>query len=91
MSSHKEYLDFVLDNAPYLTFRKMMGEYLLYYDKKLVGGVYDDRLLVKNIPAARDYLKNPALETPYDGAKPMILIEDVENREMLKVLFDILK
>jgi len=89
MASTKEYLDFVLDQlsgAEGLTVRPMMGEYLLYCGGKLVGGVYDDRLLLKPTPGALRLMREeglaPTMETPYDGAKEMLLA-DVDRRELL--------
>lgn len=76
MASTNEYLQYVLDilrNVPGVTYRKMMGEYLLYSEGVLFGGIYDDRLLLKDVPAAR--MVFPAEEIPYDGAKPMLLVD----------------
>ena len=75
MASSKEYLEFVLEQLAELdeiTYRAMMGEYIIYYRGKIVGGIYDDRLLVK----------------PYDGAKEMLLVEDVDNKKFLTGLFN---
>ena len=86
MASRKEYLDYVLEQLSDLegvTHRAMMGEYLLYWQGKLFGGVYDDRLLVKPVPAARALLPNAPEEAPYEGAKPMLLVEDMEDRDLL--------
>ena len=86
MASRKEYLDYVLEQLSDLegvTHRAMMGEYLLYFQGKLFGGVYDDRLLVKPVPAARALLPNAPEEAPYEGAKPMLLVEDMEDRDLL--------
>ena len=86
MATRKEYLDYVLEQLSDLegvTHRAMMGEYLLYYQGKLFGGVYDDRLLVKPVPAARALLPDAPEEAPYDGAKPMLLVEDMEDRDLL--------
>ena len=80
MASSAEYLEYVLDllaDVPDVTTRKMMGEYLLYSSGKLFGGVYDDRLLVKDTPASRAVLSTS--ETPYDGASAMMLV-DIEDR-----------
>ena len=79
MASSKEYLDYVLDllsAAPEITSRKMMGEYMLYSDGILFGGIYDDRFLVKDVPAAREEFSEEQI--PYEGAKPMLLV-DSEN------------
>ena len=89
MPSTKSYLDFVLDQlsgVEGISHRAMMGEYLLYVHGKVFGGIYDDRLLVKPIPAARNLLSRAPLEEPYPGAKPMLLVEDPEDRELLRNL-----
>lgn len=89
MASSKEYLDFILEQLSGLEdifHRAMMGEYLLYYRGKLVGGIYDDRLLVKPVNAALALMPNARRELPYGGAKKMLLAEDVDNREFLERL-----
>ena len=86
MATRKEYLDYVLEQLSDLegvTHRAMMGEYLLYFQGKLFGGVYDDRLLVKPVPAARALLPDAPEEAPYEGAKPMLLVVDMEDRDLL--------
>lgn len=86
MASSKEYLDFVLEQLSGLdevSFRAMMGEYILYYRGRVFGGIYDDRLLVKPIPTAVKLMPDATMELPYDGAKEMILVDDVDNREFL--------
>ena len=86
MASTKEYLDFILEQLSDLdevSFRAMMGEYILYYRGKIFGGIYDDRLLVKPVPAAVRFLPDSTMELPYEGAKEMILMDDVDNRELL--------
>ena len=86
MASTKEYLDFVLDQLSGLeeiSFRAMMGEYILYYRGRIFGGIYDDRLLVKPVPAAVKLMPDASMELPYEGAKEMILVDDVDNREFL--------
>ena len=86
MASRKEYLDYILEQlseSEGVTYRAMMGEYLLYYKGKLFGGIYDDRFLVKPVPAARSLLPDAPEETPYDGAKPMLLVESPEDRDLL--------
>lgn len=91
MASSKEYLDFVLDQLKPLqaiNYRQMMDEYILYYKEKIIGGIYDDRLLVKNIEAARNFCASSRLELPYDGAKPMILVENVDDSDFLCRLFE---
>jgi TfoX/Sxy family transcriptional regulator of competence genes len=89
MASTSEYLTFVMDQLSELEdvrYRSMMGEYLLWYRDKLFGGIYDDRLLVKDIPAARHRLGDAALEEPYPGAKPMLLVEQVDEADVLCAL-----
>ena len=84
MASSKEYRDFILEQlslVPDISCRPMMGEYLLYSKGVLFGGIYDDRLLVKIVPENKKY--NMPTEIPYDGAKPMYFVEDVDNKELL--------
>ena len=86
MASTKEYLDFVLEQLSELdevSSRAMMGEYILYYRGKVFGGIYDDRLLVKPVPAALKLMPDVELELPYDGAKEMLLVDDIDNRKFL--------
>lgn len=86
MASTKEYLTFVLEQLSDLgevSFRTMMGEYILYYRGKVFGGIYDDRLLVKPVPAAMKMMPEAEREFPYEGAKEMILVDAVDNREFL--------
>lgn len=89
MSSSREYLDFVLDQLSGLkeiTFRQMMGEYIIYYRGKIVGGIYDDRFLVKPVKSAYEKMPDAVMEKPYPGAKEMILVSDVEDRDFLTEL-----
>ncbi len=91
MASSKEYLDFILDQLSGLdgvTWRAMMGEYIIYYRGKAVGGIYDDRFLVKPVKAAVDMMPDADRELPYEGAKEMLLVDDVENREFLGRLLE---
>ena len=91
MASSKEYLKFILEQLAELdeiTFRAMMGEYIIYYRGKIVGGIYDDRLLVKPIKSAISYMPTATYELPYDGAKEMLLVEDVDNKKFLTELFN---
>ena len=88
MASSKEYLDFVLEQCTGLSTRAMMGEYVLYYGGKVVGGIYDNRLLVKPTPSAIALMPEAPRELPYEGAKDMLLVEDIENREFLEKLFE---
>ncbi len=91
MASSKEYLDYVLEqlrNLEDVSFRPMMGEYILYYQGRIVGGIYDNRLLVKPTPAACALLPDAPRELPYEGAKEMLLVENVDDREFLCALID---
>lgn len=91
MPSSKEYLDYVLDQLSLvegITFRAMMGEYIIYCRGKIVGGIYDDRLLVKPVKSALEKLPDAPLEIPYDGAKKMILIEEIDDREFMAKLIE---
>ena len=91
MASSKEYLEFVLEQLSLLddiTYRAMMGEYIIYYRGKVVGGIYDDRFLVKQTKSALRMMPDADLELPYEGAKEMIMVDEVENRDFLKELFD---
>ena len=95
MASSKEYLEFILDQLSGLdgvTYRAMMGEYIIYYRGKAVGGIYDDRFLVKPVKAAVTMMPDADRELPYEGAKEMLLVDDVENREflgrLLEAMFD---
>ena len=89
MASSKDYLDFIMEqlSTPDVFFRAMMGEYVLYYRGKVIGGIYDDRLLVKPTPSAAALLPEGKKELPYEGAKEMFLVEDVENGAFLRRLF----
>ena len=89
MASSKEYLNFIVDQLSGLngmSYRAMMGEYILYYNGKIVGGIYDDRFLVKPVKAAVAMLPDAKKELPYEGGKEMLLVEDVDNRELLRDL-----
>ena len=90
MASSKEYLAYIMEQLSGLeeiTYRAMMGEYILYYHGKIVGGIYDDRLLVKPIRAAVSLLPDAHYELPYEGAKKMLLVEEVDDRDFLMQLF----
>lgn len=90
MASSKEYLNFILeqlDDLENIKYRAMMGEYILYYNDKIVGGIYDDRLLVKPVQSALDYVSNIEYSLPYPGAKEMLLITEVDDKEYLTGLF----
>lgn len=91
MPSSKEYLQFILEQLSELdeiTYRAMMGEFILYYRGKIVGGIYDDRLLVKPVKAAVSYVQKASYELPYDGGKEMLLVDDVDDKEYLRGLFE---
>ena len=86
MASSEEYLDFILEQLSELeemSYRPMMGEYILYYRGKIIGGIYDNRLLLKPVKVVMDQLRQNRLERPYEGAKEMILIEDIEDKSFL--------
>lgn len=90
MPSSREYLTFILDQLSGLdgiTHRAMMGEYILYFRGRIVGGIYDDRLLVKPTPAALSLMPDASREPPYPGAKEMLLVEDVDDGDFLRALF----
>ena len=89
MASSKEYLDFIIDQlseAEGIAFRAMMGEYVIYCNGKVVGGIYDDRFLVKQTKSAIERMPDAELELPYEGAKEMLLVDNVDNREFLQEL-----
>ncbi len=91
MASSKEYLVFILEQLSLLddiTFRAMMGEYIIYYRGKIVGGIYDDRFLVKQTKSSLKMMPEADLEIPYEGAKEMIMVDDVDNKEFLRELFE---
>ncbi|WP_027089876.1 TfoX/Sxy family protein [Thomasclavelia saccharogumia] len=91
MASSKKYLQFILEQLSELeeiTYRAMMGEFIIYYRGKIVGGIYDDRLLVKPIKSAISYMSTVSYELPYEGAKEMLLVDEVDNKEFLTGLFN---
>ena len=86
MASSRDYLEFVLDQLSALddiSYKAMMGEFILYYRGKIVGGIYDDRFLVKPTASARRMMPDAPAELPYEGAKKMLLVEDIDDREFL--------
>ena len=90
MASSKDFLQFVLDQLSALediTYRAMMGEFILYYRGRIVGGVYDDRLLVKPTASAAALMPSAPREAPYEGAKAMLLVEQLDDRDFLAALF----
>ena len=91
MASTKEYLGFVLEQLSDLSgisYRAMMGEYILYYQGKIVGGIYDDRLLVKPPASARKLMPEAPLELPYEGAKEMLLVDEIDDKQFLSELLN---
>ena len=91
MASSKEYLDFILENLSDLeeiTYRSMMGEFIIYYRGKIVGGIYDDRFLVKPVKSAINYMPLARYELPYEGAKEMLLVDEVDDKEFLTGLLN---
>lgn len=91
MASSKQYLAFILDQLGELeevTFRQMMGEYILYFRGRIFGGIYDDRFLVKPTESARRLMPDARSELPYEGAKEMLLVDNVEDRDFLKELVE---
>lgn len=91
MASKKEYLDFILDQLSEtedISYRKMMGEYMLYFRGRLFGGIYDDRFLVKVTPSSSAMMPDAELQLPYEGAKPMLLVTEIDDREFLKELVE---
>ena len=91
MASTKEYLDFILEQLSGLEeimTRAMMGEYIVYYRGKIVGGIYDDRFLVKPVKAAISLMPDSSYELPYEGAKEMLLVDNVDSKNFLSQLFN---
>lgn len=91
MASRKVYLDFILEQLSELediTYRAMIGEYILYYRGKIVGGIYDDRLLVKPVKSAISLIADVTYELPYEGSKEMLLVDDVGSKDFLTQLFN---
>ena len=91
MASTKEYLDYILEqlsNLDDITYRAMMGEYIIYYKGKIIGGIYDNRFLLKPVKSAAALMPDAPLEIPYDGAKEMLLADRVEDRDFLNHLIN---
>lgn len=91
MASSKEYLEFILDQLSgmdEISHRSMMGEYIIYFRGKIVGGIYDDRFLVKPTKSAKAKMPEADMEVPYEGAKEMLLVDEVENRDFLRDLLE---
>ena len=90
MASSRDYLDFVLEQLSELdeiTYRAMMGEYIIYYRGKVIGGIYDNRFLVKPTKSVVSKMPNAQMELPYEGAKEMLMIDNIDNKEFLKEVF----
>ena len=86
MASSKEYLQFIIEQLSELediSYKAMMGEYIIYYRGKIVGGIYDDRFLVKPVKSAIKLMPDAEYELPYEGAKEMLLVDDVDNKSFL--------
>ena len=93
MASSKEYLKYILEQLSALdeiSYRSMMGEFIIYYRGRIVGGIYDNRLLVKPVKAAISYMKTTQYELPYEGAKEMLLGDEVDSKEFLTGLFHVM-
>lgn len=93
MASSKEYLDYILDQLSCLddvSYKAMMGEYIIYYHGKIIGGIYDDRFLVKPVKAAIKLMPDAEYELPYDGAKKMLKVDDVDDKELLSKLLNVM-
>lgn len=90
MASSREYLNYILEQLSELeeiTYRAMMGEFIIYYRGKIIGGIYDNRLLIKPTKSAISYMPEVSYELPYEGAKEMLLVDEVDNKELLLKLF----
>lgn len=91
MASSKDYLNYILEQLSELediSYRAMMGEFIIYYRGKIIGGIYDDRFLVKPVNSALKMIPDASMELPYEGAKEMLLVEDVEDKEFLRELLE---
>ena len=91
MGSSIAYLEFIMDQLSLLEdvdYKAMMGEFIIYYKGKIVGGIYDDRFLVKPTKSAKKLMPDASLELPYEGAKKMLMVDEVEDREFLENLLN---
>lgn len=89
MATSREYFEYVFEQlspVDNISYKQMMGEYILYCGGKIFGGIYDDRFLVKDVKSARDLMPDAPSEPPYDGAKPMLLVEELDDKEFLRNL-----
>lgn len=90
MATSKEYYDFIMEQLSELEVksRKMMSEYIIYYKDKVIGGIYDNRFLVKPTKSARNLMPDAPLELPYENAKKMLLVENVDDTQFLAILLN---
>ncbi len=91
MASSKEYLEFVMDQLSSVgdvSYRAMMGEYVIYYRGKVIGGIFDNRFLVKDTKSAKQLMPDAPMEYPYEGARPMIAVDSIDNRDFMAVLLN---
>ena len=91
MASSKEYLEYITDQLSLcddVSYRAMMGEYIISYRGKVIGGIYDDRFLVKAVKTAEELMPDAEREIPYEGAKEMLMVDNTDDREFLRELFD---
>ncbi len=93
MASCKEYLYFILnqlDGLENISYRAMMGEYIIYYNGKVIGGIYDNKFLVKTTQAVEEYIERLVYKLPYENGKPMIIVDNIQDKEYLNGLLNIL-
>lgn len=91
MASSREYLDYILEQLSELediSYRAMMGEYIIYYRGKVIGGIYDERFLIKPVKTAMEMMPDASMELPYEGARKMLLVDNVENKTFLQELIE---
>lgn len=91
MASKKEYLNYVMEqlsDIEGITYRPMMGEFIIYYKEKVLGGIYDDRFLVKPTESAKQLMPQASFELPYEGGREMLMVDDIDNRVFLKELIE---
>lgn len=91
MASSREYLNYILDQLSELdeiSCRYMMNEYIIYYRDKVIGGIYDNRFLIKPVKSAKAMMPDGHYELPYEGAKEMLIVEDLDDREFLRELVE---
>ncbi len=91
MPSSKDYLEYILEQLSGLediSYRQMMGEYIIYYKGKIAANLCDNRFLVKPVKSAEEYLPDAKREPPYEGAKDMLLVENIDDRDFLTGLLN---